>query len=350
MEIGNNDEIIDDIDDVFEEENNSNDSNEQSDEQHNDDSNESNNQESSNEEEVDFVSSLLKTRGIEDKSKIKFENDEGYVEEVDWDNLSTRDKLNILQSSEATPETGLDESEIQLINTIRNSGMKPAEYLQFIGNGEVQRYIQNNYQPQFEIDQYSDDELFLMDFMSRMGEVTEDEAAEALQRAKTNENLYQKQIDSIRNEYKQAEKENLMQEQLEQEQHAQEEYEQFSNQIVDEINNLTEIQGFDLNMDSDDMQTLYDFITGQDAAGNNYLAKALSDPQTLVKTAWLALNGDQMINDISSYFQKEIASVRRESYNKGVTDTQKKMNKSNNVVFKDKPGSRQETYSDLDDF
>lgn len=351
MEIGNNDEIIDDIDDVFEEEeNNSNDSNEQSGEQHNDDSNESNNQESSNEGEEDFVSSLLKTRGIEDKSKIKFENDEGYVEEVDWDNLSTRDKLNILQSSEATPETGLDESEIQLINTIRNSGMKPAEYLQFIGNGEVQRYIQNNYQPQFEIDQYSDDELFLMDFMSRMGEVTEDEAAEALQRAKTNENLYQKQIDSIRNEYKQAEKENLMQEQLEQEQHAQEEYEQFSNQIVDEINNLTEIQGFDLNMDSDDMQTLYDFITGQDAAGNNYLAKALSDPQTLVKTAWLALNGDQMINDISNYFQKEIASVRRESYNKGVTDTQKKMNKSNNVVFKDKPGSQQETYSDLDDF
>lgn len=350
MEIGNNDEIIDDIDDVFDEENNSD---EQSDEQNNDsndDSNESNDQESSNEEEGDFVSSLLKTRGIEDKSKIKFENDEGYVEEVDWDNLSNRDKLNILQSSEATPETDLDESEIQLINAIRNSGMEPAEYLQFVGNEGVQRYIQNNYQPQFEIDQYSDDELFLMDFMSRMGEVTEDEAVEALQRAKANENLYQKQIDSIRNEYKQAEQENLMQEQLEQEQYAQEQYEQFSNQIVDEINNLTEIQGFELNMDSDDMQTLYDFITGSDAAGNNYLTKALSDPQILVKTAWLALNGDQMINDISNYFQKEIASVRKESYKKGVTDTQKKMNKSNNVVFKDKPGSRQETYSDLDDF
>lgn len=37
------------------------------------------------------------------------------------------------------------------------------------------------------------------------------------------------------------------------------------------------------------MQELYDFITGQDAAGNNYLAKALSDPHVLVKTAWLAL-------------------------------------------------------------
>nr|DAH97513.1 MAG TPA: hypothetical protein [Caudoviricetes sp.] len=68
--------------------------------------------------------------------------------------------------------------------------MNPQEYLQYIGNGEVNRYIQNNYQPQFEIDQYSDDELFLMDFMSRTGEVTEDEAVEALQRAKANETLY----------------------------------------------------------------------------------------------------------------------------------------------------------------
>lgn len=356
MDIGTNAEIIDDIDDEIVENNDQNESDSQeSSKTDSNESHESNYQNSSEDgtsegEDEDFVSSLLKSRGIEDKSKIKFETDEGDVEEVDWKNLSNQDKINILQSSEVTPETGLDESEIQLINTIRNSGMNPQEYLQYIGNGEVNRYIQNNYQPQFEIDQYSDDELFLMDFMSRTGEVTEDEAVEALQRAKANETLYQKQIESIRNEYKKIEQENLMQEQLEQEQLEQQQYEQFSNQIVDEINNLNEIQGFDLNMDSDDMQTLYDFITGSDAAGNNYLVKALSDPQILVKTAWLALNGDQMINDISNYFQKEIANVRKESYKKGVADTQNKINKSNNVVFKDKPRSRQEIYSDLDDF
>ena len=141
-----------------------------------------------------------------------------------------------------------------------------------------------------------------------------------------------------------------MQAQLEQEQIAQQQYDQFSDQIVDEINNLTEIQGFELNMENDDMQELYDFITGYDAAGNNYLAKALSDPHILVKTAWLALNGDQMINDITSYFQKEIANVRKESYKKGVTDTQKKMEKADKVVFKDthtKPSK--EVFDDLDD-
>lgn len=300
--------------------------------------------------EDDFLTSLLKSRGIEDKSKIKFATEEGDVEEVDWDSLSNEDKLNILSSSESSPENGLDESEIQLINAIRNSGMSPSEYLQFIGNGEVERYIQNSQEPQYEIDEYSDDELFLMDFMSRMGEVTEDEATEALERAKANEGLFKKQIEAIRNEYKQAEHENQMQAQLEQEQIAQQQYDQFSDQIVDEINNLKEIQGFELNMENDDMQELYDFITGQDAAGNNYLAKALSDPHILVKTAWLALNGDQMINDITSYFQKEIANVRKESYKKGVDDTQKKINKANDVVFKDthtRPSK--EVFDDLDE-
>ena len=355
MEIGNNDNIdfIDELDD------------EQQLDGQKQDPNPDNPQESEDQEpegpdntgtsdpeegEDDFLTSLLKSRGIEDKSKIKFETEEGDVEEVDWDSLSNEDKLNILSSSESTPENGLDESEIQLINAIRNSGMSPSEYLQFIGNGEVERYIQNSQEPQYEIDEYSDDELFLMDFMSRMGEVTEDEATEALERAKANEGLFKKQIEAIRNEYKQAEQENQMQAQLEQEQIAQQQYDQFSDQIVDEINNLTEIQGFELNMENDDMQELYDFITGYDAAGNNYLAKALSDPHILVKTAWLALNGDQMINDITSYFQKEIASVRKESYKKGVTDTQKKMEKADKVVFKDthtKPSK--EVFDDLDD-
>ena len=355
MEIGNNDNIdfIDELDDEQQldgQKQDPNPDNPQESEDQEPEGPDNTGTSDTEEGEDDFLTSFLKSRGIEDKSKIKFATEEGDVEEVDWDSLSNEDKLNILSSSESTPENGLDESEIQLINAIRNSGMSPSEYLQFIGNGEVERYIQNSQEPQYEIDEYSDDELFLMDFMSRMGEVTEDEATEALERAKANEGLFKKQIEAIRNEYKQAEQENQMQAQLEQEQIAQQQYDQFSDQIVDEINNLTEIQGFELNMENDDMQELYDFITGYDAAGNNYLAKALSDPHILVKTAWLALNGDQMINDITSYFQKEIANVRKESYKKGVTDTQKKIEKADKVVFKDthtKPSK--EVFDDLDD-
>lgn len=345
MEVGTNDDFIDEIDDSIDDENQKESEEQDSSEQEFDNSDDSDNQESSDNESKDFLTSLLKSRGIEDKSKIKFENEDGDVEEVDWENLSDKDKLNVLKSTDDSAERELDESEIQLINAIRNSGMNPAEYLNYVEEGAMQRYIQNSQQPQFEIDQYSDDELFLMDFISRTGDVTDEEASEALARAKSNESLFKKQIEAIRNEYKQTEYENQVQAQLEQQQLAQQQYDQFSEQIVDEINNLTNIQGFDLNMEDEDMQTLYDFITGQDAAGNNYLAKALSDPRILVKTAWLALNGDQMISDITNYFQKEIANVRKESYKKGVEDTK---NKSNNVVFKEK--SQRQNFSDLDDF
>lgn len=292
----------------------------------------------------DLLTSLLRTKGIEDKSKIKFENDEGEIEEKNWTDLSTADQLNILTANE---KPTLNDAESELLESIRKSGLTPSEYLNYIANYEVQRYIQNSQEPSYEIDQYTDDELYLMDLMSKMGDVTEEEALDALEKAKSNESLYKKQIAAIRSEYKRAEEENQMQAQLEQDQLSQQQYAEFSNKIVDEINGLQDIQGFDLNMTEDDMQTLYDFITQSDAAGNNYFAKALTDPKTLVKTAWLALNGDQMISDITNYFQKEISNVRKESYKKGVADTQKKMNQTE-VVFKN--NSKDKYFDDLDSF
>lgn len=352
MEIGINEQgIDDDLDDFTPQDvgEQSKDGNEPDKSEPSDDTGQENKEEGKDE---DVISSLLKSRGIEDKSKIKFENEEGSVEEVDWNNLSNADRLNILNSSSDDPETNLDDSEIQLINAIRDSGMSPSEYLQYIEDNGVNRYIQNNQENshQYSVDQYSDDELFLADFISRMGDVTEEEAQEALEKAKSNEALFNKQIGAIRNEYKTVEDENIRQAQVEQEQAAQEQYNQFANQVANEIGNLTEFAGCDLNLEDEDMQDLYDFITGTDAAGNNHFAKALSDPKVLVQTAWLALNGKQMINDITDYFQKEITQVRKESYNKGLADAKKKDVKPA-VVYKNKGDKSQKSvYDDIDEF
>lgn len=299
------------------------------------------------EQEDDFISSLLKTRGIEDKSKIKFEGDNGEIEEIDWDTLSTDDKLSILESSNSQNQD-LDEDEIELINTIRSSKMTPSEYLQYLEENSINNYINNNSQ-QYQVDQYSDEELFIADLMSRMEDITQEEAQEALEKAMSNETLFKKQIQAIRSEYKRVEEENLRQEQIEQEYESQEQYKEFTNSIIEQINNFTEFQGYDLNLEQDDIEQLYDFITGYDAAGNNHFAKALADPKILVQTAWFALNGKQMIQDITDYFQKEITKVRQESYKKGKEDAKTKDTKSD-VVFKNKNKSQDQYYSDLDEF
>ena len=306
-------------------------------------------QEQDNKDDEDFIVTLLKSKGIEDASKIKFEDEEGTIEEKDWNSLSNEEKLNIISYSDKDSDNDLDDNEIQLINAIRSSGLTPAEYIQKLQTDGINSYIQNNQSEtyQYQVDQLGDDELFIYDFISRMGDVTEEEAQEALDRAKSNESLFAKQIGAIRKEYKQAEDESIRQAQIEHEAQAQEQYDQFASQIAEYVDNLSDFSGYDLNMDNEDKQMLYDFIVGVDGAGNNYFAKALSDPKILVRTAWLALNGEQMIHDITEYFQKEISNVRKESYEKGKADAKGKDEPG--MIYKNKPvQTHNNVYDDLD--
>ena len=346
MEIGTDE--LDDFNDIDEFESIQDDPEPPMEPQDPDESVEDHSQEPSNEDNgEDFIVTLLKSKGIEDMSKIKFEDEEGTVEEKNWDSLSNEEKLNILSYSDS--DTDLDDNEVQLINAIRESGLTPAEYIQKLQTDGINSYIQNNQAEayQYQVDQLDDDELFVYDFMSRMGDVTQEEAQEALERAKSNESLFAKQIGAIRKEYKKAEDESIRQAQMEEEAQAQERYDQFANQIAEQIDSLSDFSGYDLNMDDEDKEMLYDFIVGVDGAGNNYFAKALSDPKILVRTAWLALNGEQMIHDITEYFQKEISSVRKESYDKGKADAKKK--DKSDVVYKNKSvGIHNEVYDDLD--
>ena len=291
-----------------------------------------------------FISDLLRSRGIEDLSKIKFENDEGEIEEVDWNTLSKEDKLNIFNSSAKDPDTDLDESEIQLINTIRQSQLSPSEYIQYVQQNTIQNYLQNNQQhTQYKVNELTDDELFVADLVARTN-VSEEEAFEALDRFKSNPNLFKKQIDGIRSEYQKQEDERLQYDQIKRQEEQQEQFNIFANGIVNEITRFNEFAGCDLNMDNEDKQELYEFITGFDSAGNSHFGKALNDPNLLVKMAWFALNGEKMIQDINDYYKKEISNVRKESYNKGLKDKNKP-----NVVHKPINNiSKSDIFDDLD--
>lgn len=297
----------------------------------------------------DFIIELLKSRGIEDPSKIKFENESGEIEETPWDSLSVEDKLNILNSSgEQSDSEGLDEDEINLINAIRESKLTPAEYLQYMQQTSVEAYIQNaqSQNQTYSVDQYSDDELYVMDLITKSEDITEDEAMEALERAKSNEALFKKQIGALRNAYKRQEEESLNYDRLKREQEAQDEFNQFAEQIEDAILNFKSFSGGELDMSKEDMEDLYTFITGTDNAGNNWFNKALHDPNMVVQMAWFVLNGEKMIADINDYYQKRITEVSKTSYQKGLTDAGKKDTPT--TVYKPK-GNTPVSHQDLND-
>ena len=86
-----------------------------------------------------------------------------------------------------------------MLNQIRQSNLTPNQFIESIKGQDI------NQEPQYKIDDLSDDELFLLDLESRTGELSDEIAAQALASAKQNEELYKKQIDGIRKEYKDRE-------------------------------------------------------------------------------------------------------------------------------------------------
>lgn len=271
-------------------------------------------QEPSNNGDDDFLSDFLKTRGIDDISKIKFEDDNGNIEEKDWNSLSKEEKFNILNTPltiESTEENNLSDEEIQLLSQIRQSNLTPSQYIQQIQGQQIQT------EPQYKIDDLSDDELFLLDLESRVGELSDDEAAQALTNAKQNEDLFKKQVEGIRKEYKEREDFQNQQEQAAYEEEQQEAYNKFQDSIISSISQFNSIGNLDLNFEDSDREELAEFILSKDETGNNYLWQALQDPETLVKAAWFILNGDEALNNISDYFINQIKLVSQNQYKKG---------------------------------
>ena len=305
------------------------------------------------EEVVDdsLLSDFLKTRGIDDISRIKFEDDNGNIEEKSWNSLSKEEKFNILNTPLTTESDdqveGLSDEEIQLLSTIRQSNLSPSEYIQQIqGQSVVQ-------EPTYKIDDLSDDEIFILDLESRVGELSDDMAVQALNTAKQNEELFKKQVEGIRKEYKEREDYQSQQEQAEIEQQQQEAYNQFQDTIINSIGQFSSIGNLDLNFDDADREELAQFMLSRDEAGNNYLWQALQDPDTLVKAAWFILNGDEALNNISDYFVNQIKLVSENQYKKGFEEGRagKEPTRPQVVINKNKTNQHPQYNSieDLDD-
>ena len=297
-----------------------------------------------NNSEDDFLSDFLRTRGIDDISKIKFEDESGNIEEKDWNSLTKEEKFNILNTPleiQDNNQVDLSDEEIYLLNTIRQSNLTPSQYIE---------QFQVNEEPQYKIDDLSDDEIYLLDLESRVGELTDEAAAQALASAKQDEELYKKQVEGIRKEYKDREDFQLQQQEAEIESERQEAYNQFQDTVIQSIDDFNSVGNLDLNFSDADKEELASFMLSRDEAGNNYLWQALQDPQTLVKAAWFILNGDEAFNNISDYFVNQIKLVSENQYRKGFEEGRSGNNPSRpQVVISNNKQNKHRQYNSIND-
>ena len=89
----------------------------------------------------DLILEVLKLKNINPES-IKFENDNGEIEEYNWENLSLEEQKNILISNDLDNDYGLEEDEINIINDFRESKLSYDDYINNIKTKAIEDYLQ----------------------------------------------------------------------------------------------------------------------------------------------------------------------------------------------------------------
>ena len=297
-----------------------------------------------------FIQDYLKSKGIDDYNKIKFEDDNNGIIERSWSDLSNEEKINILNTPvdnqtsyyRETVDNELSDEEINFINQLRENNLTPEQFIQ-----AVQQGVQN-VEPQYKIDDLSDDEVFLLDLESRVGELSDEDAAQALNNAKQNEDFYKRQVEGIRKEYKEREDFQNQQEQASLEEQQQQAFQEYQKKVITAIDGFDSIGNLDLNFEDSDKEELAEFMLSQDEKGVNYLYQALQDPETLTRAAWFILNGEDAFNNITDYFTNQIKLVSENQYKKGLEDGKKGIQSRPTLVVT-KKNNNHRSYTSIDD-
>ena len=255
-------------------------------------------------ENSELISNLLAQRGITDASKIRIEDEDGNIQELDFNSLPIEEQLEILQQD--SPE--LDDSEIETINYLRENGIGIQELIEYHRNQAIQEYLQAQ-QTNYTVDNLSDEELYKLDIASRYEELSEEELEIELQKELNNPDLFKKKIDKLREVYKQEEiaeqNELAKQAELEEEQN----YQTLVDSMIEVAQGTNEL--FDLELEDEDKEEVLQFLLSKDINGQSEFVKLLNDPNALFQLAWFATKGQEAFNTIHDYYKKEIDLARK---------------------------------------
>ena len=292
-----------------------------------------------------FLYEFLKEKGIEDPSKLQFENEDGEIEEVDFNSLSEEEKLNIINS---VSDPGLSQHETDVINYLRQNNVTFNQVIDYFSKKAVEDYLAQNpdqaHQKTYTIDDYTDDELYLADLKSKYPEFTDEELTSKLESAKSNETLFKKEVDALRADYKKQEDAEIEA----QKQKEQQDYDDLVGNLQNILSNFNEVALDSTDAESDvleiedsDKQQVLAYLLNQDSEGKSQLVKDLENPTTLIELAWLRTQGRALIDNTTRYW-KDLLKQERKEKAKLQKELESYQNKGSQSVVVPKPPKKDE--------
>lgn len=257
-------------------------------------------------EPVDLIDALLQSKGIQN-GKIVVLNDNNEEEEIDFNDLSDSEKIDILTQSPVS--NNLTDEEINTINYLRQNNTNLVTLVQNIKEAAVRDYLEQNDSVNYTVDQLSDEELFKYDLKEKYPELTEEEVQEELDQASLNEDLFKKKMEFLRKNYK--EEENSLMERTRQEEDAKREqaYTDYANATASYAQSINTLH--DLELSDTDKNRVLGFLLDRDVNGQPEFFKLLNNPEAVFNMAWYHLYGKQAFTLINDYWKAQISNSRR---------------------------------------
>lgn len=250
----------------------------------------------------DYISRLLESRGI-DRNRVQILDEEGNPTEVSFDSLSEQDKFDILnyQDDPVLPE----DHEIQMINFLRQNNMTLQDFAEWQRQEAIQEYLSQQ-QTVSDTDSYSDEEIVAYDYIKRFGDSMSDEEIDAeIERLKADPEAFAKRVSLLRNAFKAEEEAQAKLYQDEAAAKQAENEQMFVNTYHQAMASIDSIQNTEL--DDNDRDELLRFVLEKDQANRTGLSKAMDNPENVLKMAWYLLHGEERVDAMIDYFQKEIS-------------------------------------------
>jgi hypothetical protein len=297
---------------------------------------------------VNAIDRFLRDRGIADPTKLKYENEYGHLEDVNFYELPADEQLSILNGF--ADETNLTEEESSVVNYMRQNNVSFQQILDNYANQQIQAYAaqNNNNVREYAIDEYDDDELFVADLKIKYPNFTDDELLDKLDTAKVNEELYSKEVSQLREYYKGLEDAQL----AEQEMIRQSEMQAFENNVADVLDrfNAIPLDPSDVNCDAlaieeADKDRIAQYLFATDVNGQSQLVKDLSDPAALVELAFFRTQKDLLTN-MANYWKNVLKDERKQNA-KLKKELESYKSKESTVVIKETPKQNKNTIASL---
>lgn len=235
--------------------------------------------ENNGQEELSIIDEFLALNGISNGT-IKFIDDDNKETEKNFYELTKEEQLEVLNSFMQNPEQP-DTAEQQFLEYLKSNNLSVNDFLTQYKD-EVVKELTAQYEPNYEIDAYDDEELFLLDLKSKY-DLTDEELKAELEKELQNDVLFKKKVDSLRSEYKKLEDQYKETQQAEFNKQREEEYNKFADTIVDVAIKNSDFYGIELE-DSEKNEVL-SFLLDLDDNGTSEFYKELNKPDRLYEAA-----------------------------------------------------------------